>query len=144
MPNAKQYAALPFTVDAGRVRVLLITSRETGRWIIPKGWPKRNVEPHRLAALEAYEEAGLRGKISKKSLGKFTYQKLMDDGSKVQCDVIVYPLLVERQVNEWPEKGDRNCKWVKLSKAVDIVDDEGLADLLQRFRPEDSKLKKSA
>ena len=144
MSKAKQYAALPYTLDAGRVRVMLITSRETGRWIIPKGWPKRGVEPHRLAALEAFEEAGLRGKISEKPLGQFTYKKLMDDGSEVQCDVSVYPLLVESQASDWPEKEDRNCKWVKLSKAVNLVDDKGLAELLREFTPEDSKLKKSA
>ncbi len=144
MSKAKQYAALPYTLDAGRVRVMLITSRETGRWIIPKGWPKRGVEPHRLAALEAFEEAGLRGKISEKPLGQFTYKKLMDDGSEVKCDVSVYSLLVESQASDWPEKEDRNCKWVKLSKAVNLVDDKGLAELLREFTPEDSKLKKSA
>lgn len=144
MSKAKQYAALPYTLDAGRVRVMLITSRETGRWIIPKGWPKRGVEPHRLAALEAFEEAGLRGRISEKPLGQFTYKKLMDDGSEVKCDVSVYSLLVESQASDWPEKEDRNCKWVKLSKAVNLVDDKGLAELLREFTPEDSKLKKTA
>jgi 8-oxo-dGTP pyrophosphatase MutT (NUDIX family) len=144
MSDAKQYAALPYTVDAGRVRVMLITSRETKRWIIPKGWPKRDLKPYRLAELEAFEEAGLRGKISKDVVGQFTYQKLMDDGSQVQCDVIVYPLLVESQASNWPERDDRNCKWVKLSKAAKLVDDKGLAELLREFTPEDSKLKKSS
>ena len=144
MSRAKQYAALPYTLDEGRLRVMLITSRETGRWIIPKGWPKSDLEPYRLAALEAFEEAGVRGRISEKALGQFTYQKLMDDGSQVQCDVGVYPLLVESQATEWPEKDERNCKWARLSKAADLVDDKGLAKLLREFKPEASKLKKSA
>ena len=91
MHCAKQYAALPYTLDEGRIKVMLITSRETGRWVIPKGWPKRGVKPFRLAALEAFEEAGLRGRIAEKAFGHFRYDKLMDDGSKVRCDVGVYP-----------------------------------------------------
>ena len=151
MHCAKQYAALPYTLDAGRVKVMLITSRETGRWVIPKGWPKPGVKPFRLAALEAFEEAGLRGRIAEKAVGHFRYDKLMDDGSKVRCDVGVYPLLVENQANDWPEKDERRCKWTAISKAANLVDDKGLAELLREFEPGEEcpqklarQLKKSA
>ena len=137
MLQAKQYAALPYTLEAGQIKVMLITSRETGRWVIPKGWPKRGVEPYRLAALEAFEEAGLRGRISEKALGHFRYEKSMDDGSTVKCDVGVFPLLVEDQANDWPEKDERSYKWTAISKAVDLVDDSGLAKLLRDFKPGD-------
>ncbi len=135
MQNARQYAALPYSLDAGRIKVMLITSRETGRWVIPKGWPKRGVKPYRLAELEAFEEAGLRGRISEKTLGHFRYQKLMPDGSEVECDVGVFPFLVESQAKDWPEKHERRCKWTGISKAANLVDDEGLAELLHHFKP---------
>ncbi len=151
MHDAKQYAALPYTLDAGQIKIMLITSRETGRWVIPKGWPKRGLKPHRLAALEAFEEAGLRGRISEKVAGHFQYQKLMDDGSEVQCDVGVFPLLVESQAKDWPEKDERRFKWAAVSKAAKLVDEKGLADLMRDFRPGDEcpqklakQLKKSA
>ncbi len=142
MAQAKQYAALPYMFDAGRLKVMLITSRDTGRWVIPKGWPKTGLSPHQLAALEAFEEAGLRGKISNVAVGHFQYRKLMDDGSKVQCDVGVYPLLVESQENDWPQKAERDWKWAELSKAANLVDDSGLADLLREFKPVGSKRRK--
>jgi len=144
MDNARQYAALPYALDSGHVKVMLITSRDTGRWIIPKGWPKPGVRPYQLAGIEAFEEAGVRGKVSKKALGHFRYNKLMDDGSKIKCDVGVYPLLVESQATDWPEKSERNCKWTKLSKAAELVDDNGLAELLRHLKSDGAKLKSVA
>ena len=94
------------------------------------------MKPYRLAAQEAFEEAGLRVRISETAVGHFRYQKLMDDGSEVQCDVRVYPLLVESQANDWPEKDERRFKWAAISKAASPVDDKGLAQLLRDFRPE--------
>ncbi|HEX2018774.1 MAG TPA: NUDIX hydrolase, partial [Aurantimonas sp.] len=71
----KQFAALPFRTDADGVEVLLVTSRDTGRWVIPKGWPMKNRRPHRAAAIEAFEEAGVVGKASKVPMGTYDYDK---------------------------------------------------------------------
>lgn len=134
----QQYAALPFIVSANGTEVCLITSRETGRWIIPKGWPKKGMAPHDLAALEAFEEAGLRGRVDPGPIGRFHYVKRLDNGSEVNCEVSVYPLLVESQAVTWPEQGQRNSTWVQLEDAAKLVDDEELSSLLRRFDPKDS------
>lgn len=144
MSTRKQAAALPFTFDDGRIQVMLITSRDTGRWIIPKGWLKKGMSSWELAELEAYEEAGLKGLISKKPVGEYDYLKRMDDGSDVKCTVTVYPLLVEKQVKNWPEKSEREYRWLSSEKAAKLADDDGLTKLLRGFSPKKSQIKKSA
>ncbi len=135
MIRKRQYAALPFVKLRQGIKICLITSRETGRWIIPKGWPQRGMRPDKLAALEAYEEAGLKGQTARDAIGSFSYVKVMDDGSEAECDVTVYPMLVEEQAKTWPEKSERKVSWVKLKKAIRLVDDEGLSKLLRKFSP---------
>src|SRR5215218_7543079 len=72
----QQYAALPLAIGHdGQQQVLLVTSRETGRWIIPKGWAEKGIKAHVLAAREAYEEAGLRGDIGHEPIGRYRYTK---------------------------------------------------------------------
>ncbi len=73
-----QYAALPYRITKpGVLEFMLITSRGTGRWIIPKGWPMKGRKPPKAAAREAFEEAGLRGEIGGKAVGSFTYEKFI-------------------------------------------------------------------
>src|ERR1700740_3621067 len=99
-----QYGALPYRLAAGsRPQFMLVTSRETRRWIIPKGWPKKGKSPRRSAAREAFEEAGVIGAIGKRSLGSFSYEKRLSSGAVVTCEVRVFPLQVKRQNKEWPE-----------------------------------------
>lgn len=141
MKRKKQLAALPFRLAAGQLKICLITSRETERWIIPKGWEIEGEPPYRVAAIEAFEEAGLTGKISSKSVGEFQYEKRLEDGDTVDCDVSVYPLLVERQANDWQEKGQRKILWVPRKRATKLVDDKDLAKLLRKFNPKACALK---
>jgi 8-oxo-dGTP pyrophosphatase MutT (NUDIX family) len=93
-----QYAALPFRsgVDSG-VKVLLITSRDTGRWVIPKGWPVGQRAPHASAAREALEEAGVVGRVGRDSIGTYSYEKRLAGGTIVICEVQVFPLEVKHQ-----------------------------------------------
>ena len=133
MPARIQFAALPYIVIGGRVEICLITSRATGRWLTPKGWPDKSLAPRDLAAQEAFEEAGLKGKTGKKPLGRYSYVKRLDDGSDVDCEVEVYPLRVDHQVIDWPEKGERRLAWVKQKKAAKLVDNPGLAEIIRRF-----------
>src|SRR5262245_27803842 len=81
-PFVRQCGALCFRYrhDSGDIEILVVTSRETRRWIIPKGWPMKGKEPHKAAAIEAWEEAGVRGKPNKKSVGSYTYLKDLDNG----------------------------------------------------------------
>jgi 8-oxo-dGTP pyrophosphatase MutT (NUDIX family) len=125
-----QYAALPFRRDAnGRSQVMLITSRETRRWVIPKGWPMRRLKPHVAAAQEAYEEAGLKGRVGKRPIGSYGYDKRLKRGA-VRCAVEVFPFEVEDQLSDWPEKAQRDRRWFAPEEAAAAVQEEGLSDIL--------------
>ena len=110
--------------------VLLITSRETRRWVLPKGWPKPGVLPHRQAAREAFEEAGITGRIERTRIGQYTYAKLLRNGRMLHCRVDVFPLLVERFLDDWPERGQRELAWFTLGEAATLVEEPDLAALL--------------
>ena len=130
-----QYGALPyrFTKDAA-LEILLVTTRQTRRWIIPKGWPIKGLRPPRSAAREAFEEAGVRGKVGTKSLGFFTYEKFLDgDGVRVACEVKVFPLLVTRQSEFWPELVQRMVQWVAPTDALSLIEQPALKALVAAF-----------
>ncbi|HEX2529145.1 MAG TPA: NUDIX hydrolase [Geminicoccus sp.] len=111
--------------------VMLVTSRGTRRWIIPKGRPEKGVKPYRLAEQEALEEAGIVGRIGRKPIGRFLHPKFRPDGSTVTCQIEVFRLDVDRQLNDWPEKGQRERRWCTLAEAARLVDTDGLAQLLR-------------
>ncbi len=130
----KQVAALPFRVDSdGRIEILLITSRDTGRWIIPKGWPMTGRKPHQAAQREAYEEAGLEGEIAANPVGRYHYQKRFDHGRAFPCRVRVYPLRVEAQHERWPEREQRTLQWFRPEEAARLVHEDELQQLLVGF-----------
>jgi len=127
-----QYAALPYRTRDG-LELLLITSRETGRWVLPKGWPIKGKKAHSAAAREALEEAGLKGKVGKRAVGAYSYSKRLSNGAVLACTVEVYPLAVQRQVKQWPEKGQRRVEWFSPRDAADRVDEPELAYLIEDF-----------
>ena len=126
----QQYAALPLAVRGGEPKVMLVTSRETKRWVLPKGWAERGLAPHEVAAREALEEAGLVGAVERQAVGSYHYEKRLADGSSVACEVAVYPLWVERQVEKWAERGQRKTKWFTLAQAAMAVEEGDLITLL--------------
>src|ERR1700754_3917375 len=91
-----QFGALPYRfASGGGLQILLITSRTTRRWIIPKGWAIKGSKPWESAAREAYEEAGLRGTVARRPFGSYLYVKTFEDGAEaLPCEVRVFPLLV--------------------------------------------------
>jgi 8-oxo-dGTP pyrophosphatase MutT (NUDIX family) len=115
-----------------RAEFMLVTSRETRRWIIPKGWPKRGASPHRSAAWEAFEEAGVLGAVGRRPVGSFSYEKRLKNGRSVECEVHVFPLEVKRQRKEWPEKQERRVKWLSTSKAAEKVKDPAISKMIRR------------
>jgi len=123
---------LPYRItEAGTLEVLLITSRTRRRWIIPKGWPIKGRKPAKSAAREAYEEAGVRGAISAKPIGRFVYDKIRDeDGRAVPCEVVVFGLKVKRQLKTWPEVGERELRWLAPADAEALTDEEGVRPLI--------------
>jgi 8-oxo-dGTP pyrophosphatase MutT (NUDIX family) len=130
-----QYAALPYRRRGPyRTEVLLVTSRNTGRWIIPKGWPIRNAAPYTTAKREAREEAGVVGTIGKRSIGSYTYKKKLKRGTTVVCEVHVFAMNVIKQEERWPEKGQRKRKWLSRSKAAIAVRDRVLGHIIRALR----------
>jgi 8-oxo-dGTP pyrophosphatase MutT (NUDIX family) len=127
---ALQYGALPWRIRDG-VEVLLASSRESRRWIIPKGWPMKGRNPHATAALEALQEAGLLGKIAKAKFGSFHYQKRLKNGAALLCQVEVFLLRVLRQRKSWPEKDERITQWFPAAEAARLVDEPELSELIQ-------------
>jgi len=136
----KQVAALPFRVGSdGQTEVLLITSRDTGRWIIPKGWPMIGRKAHRAAEREAFEEAGLTGQIAADPVGWYRYEKRLARGLALPCKVRVYPLRVETQHARWPEQTQRTLQWFAPEDAARLVHEDELRLLLAGFDPEPSE-----
>jgi 8-oxo-dGTP pyrophosphatase MutT (NUDIX family) len=131
-----QYAALPYR-HAGELQVLLVTSRETGRWVLPKGWPMIGKTPHGTARREARAEAGIVGRVERSPIGSFHYEKRLADGERLTCEVHVFPLAVERQRKRWPEQSQRTLAWVTPEDAARMVNEPGLAALLATFAPAD-------
>jgi 8-oxo-dGTP pyrophosphatase MutT (NUDIX family) len=126
-----QYAALPFrrSPDSG-VEVMLVTSRDTGRWVIPKGWPIGRKAAHASAAREALEEAGVVGRVGRDSIGTYSYEKRLANGAVVIGDVQVFPLEVKRQRKDWPEKEERTFRWFSATEAADSVHEAALSGII--------------
>jgi 8-oxo-dGTP pyrophosphatase MutT (NUDIX family) len=129
-----QYAALPYRLN-GRAQpeVMLVTSRETRRWIIPKGWPHKGKTPHRSAAREAFEEAGVVGAVSRQSIGSFFYRKRLKKGAFVDCEVHVFALKVKRQRKVWPEQRQREVRWLSAGAAAKTVQEAKLREIIRRL-----------
>ncbi|HYD29249.1 MAG TPA: NUDIX hydrolase [Azospirillaceae bacterium] len=125
-----QYAALPFTIRDDQTRVLLVTSRETRRWVIPKGWPEKHVQPHELAAREAYEEAGLVGRVGQRPFASFQYEKRLKSGRTTTCVVQTYLFEVEEELDDWPEKAERERRWMSPAEAAGLVTEGDLGQIL--------------
>ena|SRR5947207_10968552 len=128
-----QYAALPWRRVHGELQILLVTTLNTRRWIVPKGWPIPGLAPCDCAAAEAAEEAGVRGDVQPAPLGSFQYEKRQKSGDTLQCKVEVFAMEVQRQRHNWPEKGTREVCWCSVEEALARVGEPGLRRLIARF-----------
>ena len=125
-----QYAALPFRIEGRQVQVLLITSRATRRWVIPKGWPIGGLKPQDAAAREAAEEAGLVGEAEARAIGSYHYAKRLKGERTTAVQVIVFPFRVEAQSEDFKEQGQREARWFRYQKAAALVAEPGLKRLI--------------
>src|SRR5208282_1894868 len=127
-----QYGVLPYRfTETNSLEVLLVRTRQTRRWIIPKG---KGLKPPKSAAREAYEEGGIRGTVGAKSVGVFSYEKLQEENSgAIPCEVRVFPMIVKRQLDTWPEAHEREARWFEPVKALAAIKDEGLRELIAAF-----------
>ena len=128
-----QIAAMPVRRGAdGTTEILLVTSRTTRRWIVPKGWPMKGLDDPDAAAREAFEEAGVTGRISRDPTGRYSYWKRMRDHFTL-CEVKLYLLEVEQQLEEFREQAERELRWFPLADAADIVDEPELSTAIRQL-----------
>ena len=131
----RQVGALCFQIiPKENPKVLLITSRRSQRWIIPKGWPIKGLKSYKVAEQEAFEEAGASGTAFDFCLGSYSYIKKLDQGVR-KCIVYVYPLKVENLISDHDEAHERSRKWVNISNATELLSEPELKDILKNFKP---------
>ena len=130
----KQYGAVPFRVRKNKIEVMLATARDGKRWLVPKGWPMKR-GPRYTARREAFEEAGVKGKVRRKPLGSLKYRKRVDR-RRLNVDLKLYPLAVKKRVKNFPEKGERRLRWFSLKEAVKRCNDPALGRLLRKIKKE--------
>jgi len=127
----RQVAALPLVQDGGRLAVVLVTSRDTGRWILPKGWVEAGVNGAEMAGKEAFEEAGLLGEVEPRPCGTYRYTKRLTGTQTLTCEVKVFTLRVTGMLDDWPEKTERQRRIVSPAEAAGLVEEAELAALLR-------------
>jgi 8-oxo-dGTP pyrophosphatase MutT (NUDIX family) len=128
-----QTGALPWRLGRKKhLEVLLVTGRRSQRWTIPKGWPMHGMTLSEAAAVEAFEEAGVRGKIDSEPLGSFDHTKQSLPFGTLEVRILVHPMNVEREHRKWPEFGQRRRKWFSVMEAVERVDSEELRALIMQ------------
>jgi 8-oxo-dGTP pyrophosphatase MutT (NUDIX family) len=132
--RGRQFGVVPWRIGSrGTPEVMLLTSRETHRWVIPKGWPMKGRKPTQVASQEAYEEAGLIGHVmNKRPIGSFNYEKRLAHKA-ILCEVRVFLFQVERQLDDWPEKSTRETRWFDAEEAAELVEEGGLAEIIKGF-----------
>lgn len=132
-----QSAAIPYRVTLkGDLEVLLVTSRKRARWVLPKGNVPIGMAPHRSAAREALEEAGVFGTVERSSFGAYDERKVGWDGEQHMITVRAFPLLVTSQLQGWAEAHQRQRKWLSARQAASAVKNRSLRNLLDRFARE--------
>lgn len=128
-----QVAALCTRQKGGKTQVLMIRSLDTGRWILPKGWPMAGRTLAGAALQEAWEEAGVKGTVAENPIGDYAYDKIAGNGQAKPCRVSVYMVAVDKLADAFPEADKRKRKWMAPSKAAQAVAEPELRDILKRI-----------
>ncbi|WP_342741852.1 NUDIX hydrolase [Thalassovita taeanensis] len=129
-----QVAALCYKGKGKDRKVLLITSRGTGRWIIPKGWPITGKSSPEAALQEAWEEAGVKAAtVDKTAIGTYRYDKILDDGGFIPVEAHVFALRVEKLSDAYPEAHERRRRWLRPKEAARMVDEPELKKILKNI-----------
>jgi 8-oxo-dGTP pyrophosphatase MutT (NUDIX family) len=131
-PPVLQVAALCLRDGPDGPEVLLVRSLDSNSWILPKGWPMRGRSLAQAAEIEAWEEAGVRGKLNPTSIGVFrTFKR--KNGVRFECDIHVFALRVTSQAEDYPEASQRRRKWMRLTKAIDRLDQQELTSVIRQY-----------
>ena len=130
-----QSAVIPFRIVNGELKVLLITTLHKKKWIVPKGVIEPDLTPVESAAMEAYEEAGIKGRVYPEQIGTYQYRKW--DGV---CSVKVYLLEVKKILDEWPESELRERRWMSISEAAELVKEKALKPIIRDLQSDIDKI----
>lgn len=133
-----QFGALCYRIKRKKPEALLVTSRTTKRWIIPKGWPIDGKTPAQVAEIEAWEEAGVKGVSDGWCLGIFSFRKDTEDLGSLPCVAMVFAIRVMELSETYPESEERKRRWVSRKKAARRVDEPELARILRDFDPREA------
>jgi 8-oxo-dGTP pyrophosphatase MutT (NUDIX family) len=133
MAKTLQVAALPWRQTENGIEILLVTTRTTKRWLIPKGWTMEGKADFEAAAIEAFEEAGVRGVVEPLPIGQFGYLKTLQSGKPRHVKVDVFAIEVEQELDEWPERHERERRWYAVPEAIARVEEPELVPVLQNF-----------
>ena len=135
--RVRQVAAIPFRIgDTGDIEVMLVTSRETKRFIVPKGWTMKGKSGRKAATIEAMEEAGVLGKTLKTPAGGYSYWKRLSENF-IRVDVTVYLLKVQEELSKWKETAKRQRAWLSPAQAATLIDEPELSTLLKVLKMPD-------
>lgn len=134
-PPRRQVGALVWRFEKSVLQVLLVNSRDTGRYVIPKGWCEKKLTDRQAAANEAYEEAGIRGLVTQEPIGEFAYNKIIGPGFAVPCIIAVYSMEAITELTSWPEMNERQRNWLTLDQAAAKVNEPELKILIEEFVP---------
>jgi len=127
-----QFGVIPWRRSAdGDAEILLITSRETRRWVVPRGNAIAGLRDYESAAQEAFEEAGIRGGVEQSALGAYRYDKRRRDGRVVAAEVQLFRMLVTEESADWPERLERERRWFAPEEAAAAVAEPDLARLIR-------------
>ncbi|MGE3745154.1 MAG: NUDIX hydrolase [Sphingomonadaceae bacterium] len=129
----KQYGALPYRIIGQSYEILLVTSRSSGQWLVPKGWLGSGMTPPQSAAREALEEAGVIGEPGEQPLGVFSHVK---SAVGLLVTVEVYPLRVTRELDKWDERSQRQRRWFSQPQAITAVSNPRLRALIRNWEPD--------
>ena len=129
-----QFAALCYRLEGEKLKICMVTSRRSGRWILPKGWPMHKQTPAEAAAQEAWEEAGVTGEAIDRCLGVYSYVKPLSE-NPAPVVVMIYPVKVETEHATWPEMKERKRKWVSPKKAAKKLQEPELRRIVSTFDP---------
>jgi 8-oxo-dGTP pyrophosphatase MutT (NUDIX family) len=133
MPKVLQVAALPWRQGEHGVEILLVTTRTTKRWLIPKGWTMAGKADHEAAAQEAFEEAGVRGRADVLPIAHYGYLKALQNGKQRRVQVQVFALPVTEVLSTWPEQQERERQWLPPLDALRIIGEPELLPIIADF-----------
>ncbi len=133
MPKSKQIAALPWRITENGLEILLVTTRTTKRWVIPKGWTMDGKADHDAAVIEAFEEAGVRGRVETHPVGSYGYLKILQSGRARHVTVQVFSIAVDEVLDIWPERAERQRRWVSPEQAQVLIGEPELLPVISAF-----------